>query len=129
MTHRKAAAVAWTPSGTEHFTGEVRSGPLHAPHDPADLNVLAVAFAPGARSDWHTHPGGQVLYVVSGTAWVQAEGEATVAANPGDAVHAAAGVIHWHGAAPEAPMVHLSITHGGPTEWLARKVTDDEYRR
>src|SRR3972149_4915243 len=39
MTHRKAAAVAWTPSGTEHFTGEVRSGPPHAPHDPAGLNA------------------------------------------------------------------------------------------
>ncbi|MEK7252134.1 MAG: cupin domain-containing protein, partial [Actinomycetota bacterium] len=78
-------------------------------------------------SDWHSHPAGQVLYVVSGTARVQAEGEQTVVAGPGDAVHAAAGVVHWHGAAPEAPMVHLSITHGGATEWLPRKVTDEEY--
>ncbi len=127
MTHRKAADVPWTPAGTEHFTGEVRFGPLHAPHKPADLNVLAVGFAAGARSDWHSHPAGQVLYIVSGTARVQAEGEPTVVAGPGDAVHAAAGVVHWHGAAPNGPMVHLSITHGGATEWLPRKVTDEEY--
>src|SRR3972149_6347260 len=99
MTHRKAADVAWTPAGPEHFTGEVRFGPLHTPHEPADLNVLAVGFAAGApdlnvlavgfaagaRSDWHSHPAGQVLYVVSGTALVHAEGESTVVARPGDA--------------------------------------------
>ena len=127
MTHRRAADVAWSPAGTEHFTGEVRFGPLHAPHEPADLNVLAVGFAAGARSDWHSHPAGQVLYVVSGTARVHAEGEATVVAGLGDVVQAAAGIVHWHGAAPDGAMVHLSITHGGATEWLPRKVTDEEY--
>jgi quercetin dioxygenase-like cupin family protein len=127
MTHTRANAIAWTPAGAEHFTGEAWFGPLHPPAPAADLNVLGVRFAPRARSDWHSHPGGQVLYVVEGTARVQAEGEAMVEAGPGDAVHAAAGVVHWHGAGPDAAMVHLSITHGGATEWLPRKVSDKEY--
>jgi len=125
--HRKARDVEWKPAGSEHFTGEVSFGPLHVPADGSDLNVLGVRFAPGARSDWHAHPGGQVLYVVEGTARVQAEGEAVVVAGPGDAIHADAGVVHWHGAGPDAPMIHLSITHA-PTEWLPRKVSDAEYR-
>jgi quercetin dioxygenase-like cupin family protein len=127
MTHRRGPDVAWTPAGTEHFTGKVWFRPLHAPIDAADLNVLGVRFAAGARSDWHSHPGGQVLFVVEGKARVQAEGEPVVIAGPGDAVHAAAGVVHWHGAGADGPMVHLSITHGGPTEWLPRKVSDEEY--
>jgi quercetin dioxygenase-like cupin family protein len=127
MTYRRAADVEWKPAGPEHFTGEVWFGPLHTPLDPADLNVLGVRFSPGARSDWHSHPAGQVLYVVEGTARVQAEGEPMVVAGPGDAVHAPAGVVHWHGATPDGPMTHLSITHGGATAWLARKVTDTEY--
>jgi quercetin dioxygenase-like cupin family protein len=127
MTHKKSGEVDWTPAGTEHFTGDVWFGPLHEPADDPDLNVLGVAFAPGSRSDWHRHPAGQVLYIVSGTALVQAEGEEAVTAGPGDSVHAEAGVVHWHGAAHGSPMVHLSITHGGPTEWLDRKVTDEEY--
>jgi len=127
MEHRPAETTHWQPAGSEHFTGRVWFGPIQPSVDPAGLNVLGVAFEPGARSDWHTHPAGQVLYIVSGSARVQSEGGETVVAGPGDAVVAAPGEIHWHGAGPNSPMVHLSITDGGPTEWLPRKVTDAEY--
>ena len=127
MTHRKATDIAWVPAGAEHFTGQVWFGPLTPQQKPEDLNVLAVAFSPGARSDWHSHPAGQVLYVVSGIARSQEQGGDTATAGPGDSIQAAPGVVHWHGAAPHAPMMHLSITHGGATEWLPRKVTDAEY--
>ncbi len=127
MIHRKATAIPWVSAGLDHFTGEVWFGPLHSPADPRDLNVLGVRFSPGARSDWHSHPGGQVLYILDGTARVGTD-EATIVAGPGDAVHAASGVVHWHGAGPDAPMTHLSITHNGATEWLPRKVSDQEYR-
>lgn len=128
MERRLASEVDWVPAGEEHFTGEVSFGPLTAePVQPEDMNVLAVSFAAGARTDWHRHPAGQVLYVVSGQARVQAEGGETVHAGPGDAVYAPPGEVHWHGAGPDGPMTHLSITHGGPTEWLPRKVTEEEY--
>lgn len=127
MHHESTDGVAWQVAPAENFTGNVWFGPLHAPSDAADLNVLGVRFEAGARTDWHSHPAGQVLYIVEGTARVQTEAGETVDAGPGDAVHAPAGELHWHGASPDAPMVHLSITHGGATEWAPRKVTDDEY--
>lgn len=127
MGHQPAESVSWQPAGSDHFTGEVWFGPMHSPSSPDGVNVLGVSFAPGARSDWHSHPGGQVLYVVSGVARVQTEGGKRVTAGPGDTVHAEPGEVHWHGAAPDSPMVHLSITAGGPTQWLPLKVTDEEY--
>lgn len=127
MEHRDADSVDWAPAGSEHFTGEVSFGPHRSPEDPDDLNLLAVRFEAGARTDWHRHPGGQVLYVVDGTARVQSADGETVEAGPGDSVYAPPGEVHWHGAGPDTPMTHLSITHRGATEWLPRKVTDEEY--
>jgi quercetin dioxygenase-like cupin family protein len=127
MHHRQADGVDWVPAGDEHFTGRVSFGPHHVPRDDDDLNVLGVSFTPGARTDWHRHPGGQVLYVVEGEAWVGTEGGGRIVAGPGDSVYAPPGEVHWHGAGPDGPMTHLSITHLGETEWLPRKVTDEEY--
>jgi quercetin dioxygenase-like cupin family protein len=127
MDHQPAGLVNWNPAGSEHFTGDVWFGPMHSAAEADGVNVLGVSFAPGARSDWHTHPGGQVLHVLSGIARVQTEGGSTVTARPGDTVHAEPGEVHWHGASPDSPMIHLSITSGGPTRWLPRKVTDEEY--
>ena len=36
------------------------------PHDHPTLNVVAVHFTPGARTAWHTHDGGQTVYVTDG---------------------------------------------------------------
>lgn len=127
MIHRTEHDIEWAAAGHEHFTGEVEFGPVQSPANPEDLSVLGVRFAPRARSDWHHHPAGQILYVVSGTAHVQSDSGEAVAAGPGETVYAPPGEIHWHGAGPEGVMTHLSITDGGPTEWLSRKVTDEEY--
>ncbi len=127
MEHRPAEGLDWQPAGEEHFTGRVWFGPMVAPAAPPDLNVLGVMFEPAARTDWHTHPGGQALHVVSGAGRVQTEAGETVVMGPGDVVYAPPGEVHWHGAGPNSFMVHLSITDVGPTEWLDRKVTDEEY--
>lgn len=119
--------ITWEDAPEEHFTGAVRFGPLHPPQDPDDLNVLAVHFSPGARTDWHSHPGGQVLYVTGGAGFVvNAEGErARITA--GDVVHAQPGEVHWHGAQANSYMAHLSLTWRGATVWEPDKVGDDEY--
>ena len=128
MDHTPAEHIDWTPAPAEHFTGMVRFGPLsHATED--GLNALAVAFDPGACTDWHWHPDGQVLYITSGAGLVQTDDGTTVEVSAGDVVYSPPHELHWHGARHNSPMTHLSLTTGGATVWEPRKVTSEEYHR
>ena len=51
---------------TEWFTGDVWIDAIARGRDPSHLNVGAVHFSPGARTAWHSHDGGQTLYVTEG---------------------------------------------------------------
>jgi quercetin dioxygenase-like cupin family protein len=125
--HHRSADADWKAAPEGWFAKRAWFKPGHAPVDATDLDVLEVRFEPGARTHWHSHPGGQVIYVLEGTALVVTDDGERVVANAGDAVHAPAGELHWHGATADAEMRHLSITHGGPTEWADRPVTDADY--
>ena len=107
------------------FTGDVWIDPIASGEDGSNLSVAAVHFTPGARSAWHTHQGGQTLYVTDGEGLVQARGEEVMSLRPGDVVVTPTGQWHWHGATAHHTMTHLSITDG-PAEW-GEHVTDDEY--
>ena len=48
---------------------------LAAPGEQARLSMLRVHFSPGARTNWHEHPRGQVLHVVDGVGRIQVRGE------------------------------------------------------
>ena len=128
MEHRPSGDIDWVSAGDEHFTGVVRFGALSSGPDRS-LNALGVLFEPGSRTDWHTHPDGQVLYIVSGAGKVQTDTGETVRVSAGDVVYSPAGEKHWHGASENSFMMHLSLTTGGATQWLPEKVSDDDYRR
>lgn len=94
-----------------HFQGEAVIQPLPNPlrGGPA---VFAVHFRAGGRSRPHVHASGQILHVVSGRGVVgDASGRRQV--GPGDVVAAAPGEWHWHGAAPDSPMTHVTIQLAG----------------
>jgi quercetin dioxygenase-like cupin family protein len=110
----------------EWFTGDVWIDTIVAGDDDAPLNVGAVHFSPGARTAWHSHAGGQTLYVTEGRGRVRSRGEAPVELRPGDVHVTPDGHEHWHGAADDHLMSHLSITQG-PATW-GDQVTDAEYR-
>jgi quercetin dioxygenase-like cupin family protein len=109
---------------TATFTGTVWADPVLPATDGVLIN--SVSFAPGARTHWHSHDGGQVLFVTSGAGKVYDRdgngGEITV----GDVVFIPPGVEHWHGAGNDSAMVHTAVSLQGH-EWLDA-VTDDEYR-
>jgi quercetin dioxygenase-like cupin family protein len=111
------------PAGS--FTGEAWMDPITRGLPPSQLSVAAVHFTPGARTAWHSHDGGQTLYVTEGRGLVQARGQAKVELSPGDVVFTPDGEEHWHGSSPGHFMTHLSITEGAP-HW-GPHVTDDEY--
>jgi quercetin dioxygenase-like cupin family protein len=111
---------------TDWFIGDVWIDVIVLPHDDSHLNVSAVHFTPGARTAWHSHEGGQTLYVTEGRGLVQSRGEPIVEIRPGETVWTPDGEEHWHGAAHDHFMTHLSLTEGAPT-W-GDQVTDAEYR-
>ena len=113
----------------EYFTGSVIVEPLFAANDSMRSAGGLVTFEPGARSAWHTHPGGQILVVTSGTGWVQEEGGEKREIRPGDVIWTPPGVKHWHGATAANSMSHIAITNrveGKNVEWM-EKVSDEQY--
>lgn len=114
----------------ENFTGTVRVGGRFQAENPARTYGATVAFEPGARTNWHVHPLGQILVVTSGVGRVQHWGGQVQEIRPGDVVQIPPGVKHWHGAAPDAPMTHVATVErpveGPSTEWM-EAVTDEQY--
>jgi quercetin dioxygenase-like cupin family protein len=116
-----------TPGPEEWFTGEVRLDTIVEADTQSSFNVAAVSFTPSARTAWHSHEGGQTLYVLEGRGLVQSRGEEIVRLAPGDVYVTADGEVHWHGATRDHSMRHLSITRGAAT-W-GEHVTEDDYAR
>jgi quercetin dioxygenase-like cupin family protein len=107
-------ATAPSQKGTT-FTGDVTLTRLLAGAAGA-ITVSSVRFEDGARTNWHEHPGEQVLYVLEGEARAGTAEEHVLAA-PGDIIHLPANQRHWHGAVEGGSMTHLSITTAGPPTW------------
>ena len=126
MEHTPVGAFDWKRGSAETFTGSVWSSPMsRAPE--RTVATIGVMFEPGARTFWHSHPDGQVLYVASGSGRVVNGDGQVVAIAAGDVIYTPAGERHWHGAAPNSYLMHISITTGGATVWEPRAVTDEEY--
>ena len=117
----------------EWFTGDVWIDAIARGVEPSRIRVNAVRFTPSARTAWHSHALGQTLYVTEGAGRLQSRGSDIVDIRCGDVIYTPPDEVHWHGAAPEHFMTHLSMTEGvadgerAETEWGAH-VADAEYR-
>lgn len=114
----------------KNFIGSVRVDPAFQSKAPARSYGAYVTFAPGARTNWHIHPLGQTLIVISGKGMTQEWGKPATFLRPGDVVICPPGIKHWHGAAPDTAMTHLAISEraeGKGAQWL-EKVDDAAYR-
>ena len=95
--------------------------------------LLNVTFEPGCRNNWHIHHKAvQVLICVSGRGWYQEWGKEAVELKPGVVIAIPAEVKHWHGAAKDSWMQHLTyhkdVLEGASNEWL-EPVTDEVYNK
>lgn len=114
---------------TENFTGETHVQMLTVDGKNFDAMSYNVTFAPGSRTDWHSHPGGQILYCTFGEGCYQEKGKAVQHLKVGDVIEIKPDIVHWHGAAPNSEFVHLGIStqlSKGAPAWLGA-VTDEEY--
>jgi len=90
-----------------------------------------VTFEPKARTNWHSHPGGQILFITEGEGFFQAKGEPARLLKKGDVVEIPRNVVHWHGAAPESGFSHIAVslnTDEGGAVWSG-SVSDEEYNQ
>jgi 4-carboxymuconolactone decarboxylase len=118
-----------TRAPAEHFTGVVTVSSPFSGKGSAQLGGSTVTFQPGARTNWHTHPFGQLLIITAGRGWVQAEGGAVRAVGPGDVVWTPPGVKHWHGATRTSSMTHVAVAEsqeGSKVQWF-EPVSDMQY--
>ena len=118
-----------TKASNEYFTGVVWQDPIIEASEPARVRALRVAFEPGARTAWHTHPLGQTLYVLSGIGLMGLRNKSPQTINAGDTVWIPPGEEHWHGASATNSMTHIAIQeelNGSVAEWL-EKVSDEQY--
>src|SRR4051812_19732982 len=102
MEIRRSGSQPSQSGPAEWFTGTVRVDPLFQSRAPARAAGARVTFEPCARSNWHTHPLGQTLIVVSGCGLHQRWGGPVERIRPGDVVTVDPNEKHWHGAAPES---------------------------
>ncbi len=113
----------------DYFTGTAWVKILVLKDDIFNTQIGNVVFEPGARNNWHTHGGGQILVCTDGIGYYQEKGKPIQLLHKGDVVRIAPDVVHWHGASPDSEFTHIAIntnTDKGVVEWMER-VTDDEY--
>lgn len=118
--HRAGSAKA-IKGPADWFTGEVRIDRIFNAPTPARVGLAIVNFQPGARTNWHTHPLGQILLVTDGVGWTQCEGGPKTEIRPGDLIWCNCGRRHWHGATDTTAMQHVAVNEaldGKPVDWL-----------
>ena len=113
----------------ENFTGSAWNTSL-VPNDSIYNTVIGnVYFEPGARSNWHIHPAGQILIITGGSGYHQVKGQPLQTIRKGDVIKCPPNVLHWHGASPDQGLHQIYIlpnTEKGIVEWK-QAVTNQEY--
>ena len=112
------------------FTGNAYPTALVDSDTTYNTLVGNVYFEPGARSNWHSHPAGQILIITDGVGYHQIEGKPIEIIKKGDVVKCPPNVRHWHGASPDVGLQQLYIipnTEKGIVNWN-EAVTDEIYK-
>jgi len=112
----------------DNFIGNAWLLQMITPDNLNSTQVGNVTFEQGARTNWHMHPGGQILLITGGTGYYQEKGSPKRTIKKGEVVKCPPGVPHWHGASKDDELIQIAITNTqkGATVWLER-VTDETY--
>ena len=121
------------PKGTvgskDLFTGNAYHFGLVESDTIYNTAIGNVYFEPGARSNWHSHPSGQILIITDGIGYHQIEGKPIEIIKKGDVVKCPPNVKHWHGASVDVGLQQLYVipdTEKGIVKWND-PVTDEQY--
>ncbi len=106
---------------TKNHTGDIWLSELSVGDSTFDPSIAQAVYGPGAKLDWHIHPGGQVLLITEGTGYYQERGKPVQLVHKGDVIKCAPGVEHWHGAAPNSGFAYIAQM----PDWPANYSTTD----
>ena len=101
--------VLSVPARPEASTGRLETQMFLASGADGENTAMKAHYGAGVWSQWHGHPLGQILYILSGVCRVQREGGGVFYARAGDVVWLAPDETHRHGADEGGPMSYLSI--------------------
>lgn len=113
----------------ENFTGTAWNYGLLMPDSTNNTIVGNVYFEPGARSNWHTHPAGQILIITDGVGYHQIEGQPRETIRKGDVVWCPPNAKHWHGASEETALQQIYVVpeaDKGVVNWMG-SVNEEQY--
>ena len=124
----KSLAQQGNEAPKDYFTGTVHVNMAVTPEDKLNTGIGKVTFDAKARTNWHTHPYGQILIVTEGKGYYQEKGKPVQIIRKDDVVKISADVEHWHGASHSIGMTHLAIVPSdtNATIWL-EPVNDKQY--
>ncbi|MBK7105463.1 MAG: cupin domain-containing protein [Ignavibacteriae bacterium] len=128
-TQNKPAFAKGNKITNDNFTGSAWLEMFVKSDSIFNASIGNVTFEPKARTNWHKHPGGQILLVTDGKGFYQEKGMPAQIIRKGDIVKIKPYVEHWHGAASDSGLTHIAIslnTDIGNVIWL-NSVTDEEY--
>lgn len=116
---------------SNNFTGTAWLQMIVNSDSTYNTSIGNVTFELGARTNWHKHPGGQILLVTDGKGYYQEKGKPAQLIQKGDIVRIPPDTEHWHGAAPGSGLTHIAMslnTDKGGAIWFG-PVTDEEYNQ
>ena len=117
--HRAGADIRRSPTGIASAPFWVET--LVEGSEDGDLTAMRCTLEPGVMTRWHTHPHGQILYVLSGVGLAERHGGPAEELRAGDCISFAPNERHRHGAAPESTFAYISIQAaqgGSAVTWL-----------
>jgi quercetin dioxygenase-like cupin family protein len=95
--------------------------------DATKIRTTRLKFPKGSRSNWHSHTWGQLLMIEDGKGRTQVRGGPVLEMSPGQPWWTAAGVEHWHGAAPDATAQFFQVSINPPQVYWMEEVGRDDY--
>jgi 4-carboxymuconolactone decarboxylase len=113
----------------ERFTGTVWVNMNVLPDDGYNANIGTVTFEPNARTNWHSHASGQILFIIEGIGYYQEKDKPIQLIQKGDVVKIPKNTVHWHGASHQSSMRHIAMITDydkDKTEWF-EPVNDEDY--
>jgi quercetin dioxygenase-like cupin family protein len=117
----RRAGTGLTPAPESVASGPFMVQMLLSSRTEGEMTAMRAFVDAGIVTHWHSHPRGQILFVLEGVGRVQREGGAVEEVRVGDAIWFAPGERHWHGAAPTSAFGYISVqpvADGTPVHWM-----------